>query len=376
MFTLPLAGFTFDTLLTLFQRTVLNPLPTGALLLAALYTARGREIAARRPKLFSWLKVLAGLGIYRKVNGFLDGAVTNNWSNDTYDWNKEIVVVTGGSDGIGALAVQMLAQKGVTVVVLDIQPLQYTATPNVHYFHCDLASPTAIAETAEAVRKHVGHPTVLINNAGFARGKTILETSESDLKLTFAINSLAHYYLAQAFLPHMVETNHGMVVTVASLAAYVTAPQLVDYSASKAAALSFHEGLAAELKTVYKAPKVRTVAICQGYTRTALFEGFHAGDGFLQYALDPATVAGAIVDSVLAGKSAHVILPRANANLMGLKGWALWLQVGLRGRQRKLMREWRGRQVAQPTEEAEKKEKEEKEEPKGIEESLFEEVKA
>ncbi len=59
----------------------------------------------------------------------------------------------------------------------------------------------------------------------------------------------------------MIANNHGMVVTIASVASYVAAPQMVDYSASKAAALSFHEGLTSELTTRYNAPKVRTVVI-------------------------------------------------------------------------------------------------------------------
>jgi all-trans-retinol dehydrogenase (NAD+) len=56
----------------------------------------------------------------------------------------------------------------------------------------------------------------------------------------------------------MVAANHGMIVTVASYAAYITVPNMTDYGASKAAALAFHEGLTAELKTRYQAPKVRT----------------------------------------------------------------------------------------------------------------------
>ena len=68
----------------------------------------------------------------------------------------------------------------------------------------------------------------------------------------------------------MVRTNHGMVVTVASAAAYVTAPRIVDYSAPKAAALAFHEELSAELTTLYNAPKVCAVVMCQGYTRAAV----------------------------------------------------------------------------------------------------------
>lgn len=79
----------------------------------------------------------------------------------------------------------------------------------------------------------------------------------------------------------MIEQNHGMIVTVASVAAYHTAPDMVDYAASKAASLAFHEGLTAELRVRYGARRVRTVVVNQGYTRTALFEGFGKGPRFL-----------------------------------------------------------------------------------------------
>jgi 3-oxoacyl-ACP reductase-like protein len=59
------------------------------------------------------------------VKRFLDEGVGNNWQNDAYNWNKEIVVVTGGSDGIGAKIVAMFAERGIKVVVLDIQEPKY-----------------------------------------------------------------------------------------------------------------------------------------------------------------------------------------------------------------------------------------------------------
>jgi short-subunit dehydrogenase len=148
----------------------------------------------------------------------------------------------------------------------------------------------------------------------------------------------------------MISNNHGMVVTVASLAGYLTAPNLVDYSSSKSAAISFHEGLAAELITHYKAPKVRTVLMCQGYTRTALFEGFGGKS------LYPETVAEEIVKAVLSGKSRHLNLPE-NAWFIApkLRGFPVWMQYAIRGRLDNLMKGWKGRQVVQPSEVEEKK---------------------
>jgi short-subunit dehydrogenase len=149
----------------------------------------------------------------------------------------------------------------------------------------------------------------------------------------------------------MIKRNHGLWVTVASLAAYVTAPGLTDYAASKASAMAFHEGLSAELATAYKAPAVRTVLVCQGYTRTALFEGFHPGDGFLNYALDPGTVAESIVNAVLKGQSDHIILPLGSSYLAGMRNWPGWMQSYARKDLKRLMVNWHGRQVSQPSEE-------------------------
>jgi short-subunit dehydrogenase len=153
----------------------------------------------------------------------------------------------------------------------------------------------------------------------------------------------------------MIANNHGMVVTVASLAGYVSAPGMVDYASSKAAAIAFHEGLSSELVTHYKAPKVRTVLMCQNYTRTALFEGFDAK------ALFPETVAEEIVKAVLGGKSKHLLLPEtAWLVVPRLRSLPLWMQYGLRKKMDNMMKNWKGRQVVQPSEtETETQEKKE-----------------
>lgn len=142
----------------------------------------------------------------------------------------------------------------------------------------------------------------------------------------------------------MISQNHGMVVTVASLAAHLPAPNMVDYASSKSAALAFHEGLSAELSTLYNAPKVRTVLMCQGYTRTALFEGF-AGK-----ALYPETVAEEIVKAVFEGRSKVLVLPELSWGIVPkVRGWPLWMQYMLRKALKNMMSGWKGRQVEQPS---------------------------
>ncbi|KAF3360585.1 hypothetical protein VdG1_01545 [Verticillium dahliae VDG1] len=148
-----------------------------------------------------------------------------------------------------------------------------------------------------------------------------------------------------AFLPAMVRANHGTIVTVASFAAFLAVPNMVDYGASKAAAMAFHEGLTAELTTRYKAPRVRTVLVNQGYTKTALFTGYNQDTPFLMPALEPETVAEAIVRQILTGRSGQVIVPGAGASLAGLRAYPHWWQVRLRAQSEKLMSSFSGRQV-------------------------------
>lgn len=226
----------------------------------------------------------------------------------------------------------------------QVAQLTFSAS-NVHYYKCDITSPATIASVAAQIRKDVGEPTILINNAGVARGKTILDATEKDVRFTFDVNTLSHYFLAKEFIPSMVAKNHGMIVTVASYAAYIVVPDMVDYGSSKAAALSFHEGLTAELLTKYNAPKVRTVLVTQGYTKTALFQGYHNDSPFLVPTLEPETVAEEITKQVLKGESGHVIVPGFGAVLSLLRGFPAWYQYRLRADGVKIMKKWHGRQV-------------------------------
>ncbi|KAK3310040.1 uncharacterized protein B0T15DRAFT_506756 [Chaetomium strumarium] len=348
---LPREGFKGDTVLKIIRSTALNPKLILPLLLLAKYTKKGENWAILHPKAYSRLKTLLVFGLLRWINNYFSRGVLNNWVSDEYDWTKEIVLITGGAGGIGGQVVQLLAEKGIKVVVLDIQPLTYTAGPTVHYFKCDITSRKALPRTAEQIRLAVGHPTILINNAGVVQGRTILDATEHDIRFTFDVNTLAHYWTAQEFLPHLVRLNHGMVVTVASVAAWVAVPNMVDYAASKAAAQAFHDGLTAELGTRYGAPRVRTVVVNQGYTTTPLFEGYHNDSPFLMPALHPETVAEAIVAQVLSGESGQVILPEfASYALPALAGMPHWYQNRLRKKNQRIMRDFRGRKVVQDVE--------------------------
>lgn len=90
---------------------------------------------------------------------------------------------------------------------------------------------------------------------------TILDASEEQIRQIFDVNIIAHFLLVREFLPAMIERDHGHVVTIASMASFVTGVRNVDYSCTKAGTLAFHEGLAQELRHVHKARKIRTRSV-------------------------------------------------------------------------------------------------------------------
>jgi short-subunit dehydrogenase len=202
--------------------------------------------------------VLGALGLLYFINSFLNNRALGNSSRIQWDWRKEIVLVTGGSSGLGELVARKLAQRSVKVVVVDLQPPKTSLPSNVWFFRLDVTSNEDIKHVAKEIRQQVGDPTVLVNNAGVGYAKNILDSTDDDIRRMFDVNIVAHFFLVREFLPFMIKKNHGHVVTIASMASFVTIASNTDYSCTKAAALAFHEGLTQELKYRYNAPDVRT----------------------------------------------------------------------------------------------------------------------
>ena len=152
--------------------------------------------------------------------------------------------------------------------------LVFSPLGSIRHYQCDITSDCR--EVAASIRSTFGNPTILINNAGIATGLSILSSTDESVQRTFDVNTFSHFRFVREFVPAMVSANHGTIVTIASIAACVSTSKIVDYSCSKSAALAFHEGLAAELKVTYKAPKVRTLCVCPSWVQTSLVGPFEA----------------------------------------------------------------------------------------------------
>lgn len=96
-------------------------------LLAARYTKKGSDLSILHETAFSRVKFLFYFGLVRLASNYLDRGVLDNWKSDKYDWDKEIVLITGGAGGIGGHVVRLLAERGIKVVVLDVIPMSFEA---------------------------------------------------------------------------------------------------------------------------------------------------------------------------------------------------------------------------------------------------------
>ncbi|EQL01259.1 hypothetical protein G6O67_007083 [Ophiocordyceps sinensis] len=275
--------------------------------------------------------VLLVLGITYGLNKAINSyALGHRRATDVWDWTREIVVVTGGSSGIGELIVRRLAQRGIKVVIIDINPPQDALLPGVRFYEADVSSPDAVGRAAERIRQDVGEPTVLINNAGIAMAVSILESTRDQIQRTFDVNTVSHFWLVKEFLPAMIKHNHGHVITMASVASFIVIADIVCYSCAKASAMAFHEGLGQELKHIYEARNIRTSIVHPYWVRTPMTAELVAGPGFKDAVLDPEQVAAAVVKQVLGGRSGQVVMPARCMIVAYSRAFPAWLQEWMR----------------------------------------------
>ncbi|KAH9948370.1 retinal short-chain dehydrogenase/reductase [Amylocystis lapponica] len=229
-----------------------------------------------------------------------------------FNWGEQIVVVTGGSSGIGELIANTLAVRNVTVVVLDINPI-ITENYNVNYYKCDVSKWEEVEAVSKQIIEEIGQPTVLINNAGVVQGKLLVDLTPEDIQQTFSVNTLAHFWTLKAFLPGMIARKAGHIINVASVSGMVGIAQMTDYCASKAAVVSLHESLRYELDHKYNTPAIRTTLLVTGHILTPLFANVKLPNSWLYSffvpSLQPVTVAKAVITALHEQHSRTIYMP-------------------------------------------------------------------
>ncbi|MEO8603196.1 MAG: SDR family oxidoreductase [bacterium] len=243
------------------------------------------------------------------------------------DIANQHTLITGGASGIGRLTALKLAAQGARVTIWDINPTSLATVvgelgSQAHGFVCNVADREQVYARAAETIAAAGPVDILINNAGVVSGRDFLELPDEQIARTFDVNVLALFWTGKAFLPAMLERNHGHIVTIASASGLIGVARLADYSASKWAAMGFDESLRAELRQ--RAPRVMTTVVCPYYIDTGMFRGVQSRFPLLLPILQEDDVAERIVRAIRTNRR-RLVLPWAVHLLPGLR----MLPVGL-----------------------------------------------
>ncbi len=224
------------------------------------------------------------------------------------------ILITGGASGIGRLLALRFADQGHTVIVWDINEMLLSELTElasqeqirITGMFCDVTDREMVYAKAHEVEAASGPLDILINNAGIVSGKPFLHTSDEQIEATVKVNLLSLLWVTRAFLPSMAKKRSGHVVTIASAAGLIGVRGLVDYSATKFAAVGFSESIRMELGG--SKGGIRTTTVCPFFIDTGMFSGVKTRFPLLLPILKPEYVADRIVRGVLKEKK-MIILP-------------------------------------------------------------------
>lgn len=188
----------------------------------------------------------------------------DNWLN----LEKKVVIVTGGSSGIGYHIVEALLKVDAIVYNADLKDSQIQHE-NYHFIQTDVTNSKNVESTVEKVLKNEKNIDVLVNNAGinlprmlvdFKGEKPEYQINEKDLDLMFNVNLKGPIFFAQEVGKYFVNKNTGIIINVASEAGQEGSEGQSIYAATKAALIGFTRSWAKELGK----KNIRVVALAPG----------------------------------------------------------------------------------------------------------------
>jgi NAD(P)-dependent dehydrogenase (short-subunit alcohol dehydrogenase family) len=237
------------------------------------------------------------------------------------DFAGLVAAVTGGASGIGAAVAAQLAERGATVVVLDL------TAPQAEHEHliCDITSDADIAGAARHLTDRHGTLDVLINNAGIGAAGDVCANDRAEWHRVLDVNVVSMARVTAVLLPLLRMSDVASIVNVSSVVAVVGVRNRALYTASKGAIYSMTLAMAAD----HLAEGIRVNAVAPGTADTPWI------NRLLSAAADPEAEAAALRARqpmgrlVTAGEVAHAIVYLASPLSASTTGTVLGVDGGM-----------------------------------------------
>ena len=169
-------------------------------------------------------------------------------------FNDKTVIITGGSEGVGAATARMFAEAGANLMLvarnkknLDAIAEELRAKTKVEVFAMNVSDAEACVDVFKKAAFEFGRVDVLVNNAGYHKRGPVEEIDPADLATMIDVNLKAPILLSRIALPYLREAGGGAIINVGSLAGRAPIPGNAGYAASKAGLRSFTYALGLEM---------------------------------------------------------------------------------------------------------------------------------
>ena len=203
-----------------------------------------------------------------------------------FSFAGRVVVITGGSRGLGLLLARQLRKEGARLALLarnkeelERAKEELDSPRGVLTLICDVAERSHVQHAVDSIVQHFGRIDVLINNAGIIQVGPIEHMTYGDYQHAMNTHFWGALHCTEAVLPHMRRRRCGRIVNIASIGGLVAIPHLAPYSASKFALVGYSDAIRAEVAK----DGVRVTTVCPGLMRTgsainALIKGRHTAE--------------------------------------------------------------------------------------------------
>ncbi|MEE2639767.1 MAG: glucose 1-dehydrogenase [Planctomycetota bacterium] len=194
--------------------------------------------------------------------------------------DQKTAIVTGGGSGIGKGIAELFARQGCRVVIFDLDQEAMTETAErirsaggeAFSVACDVTDYQAVREQVDRTVDESGGIDILVNNAGIAHVGNALSTEEADFDHVMNVNAKGVYNVTHWVLPHMVKTQGGAILNIASTVAWFGIADRFAYTASKGAVTAMTYSIAKD----FVGDGIRCNAILPGRIHTPFVDGFVA----------------------------------------------------------------------------------------------------